>query len=94
VLLPWRLVPLVLVVLVFIAGFILDPEAVMRLVWACVSGAFGRRVQIAGGAILLGVVAVTVWAFRPLAPSGPVRQAKAARRPSGRAPSRKGDPGR
>jgi hypothetical protein len=81
----WRLLPLVVVLLVFIAAFTFDPEAVMRLICACVTGTFGQRVQIVGATILLCVVAATVWAFRPLPSAIPARQAKAVRRPAGRA---------
>lgn len=87
-LLLWRLLPLVLVLLAFMAAFTFDPEAVLRLVWACVSGAFGKSMQIAGLVILLCLVTATVWAFRPL-PSDHSGEPKSIRRPARRASSGK-----
>jgi len=82
----WEQLPLLLTLLVFVAAFTFDPEAVTRLVWACVSGTFGTPVQIAGAAILLSVVAATLWAFRPL-PSYVRGQQKSVRRPATRTTS-------
>jgi len=87
-LLLWQLLPLVLTLLVFVAAFTLDPDAVVRLVWACVSGTFGKPVQIAGAGILLGVVGATAWAFRPL-PRDVRGQQKTIRRPARRTTSGK-----
>jgi hypothetical protein len=53
----------------------------MRLVWACVSGTFGKSVQIASAVILFSIVAVAVWAFRPLPAAVPDR-GKNVRRPA------------
>jgi hypothetical protein len=83
-----KLLPLVLVLSAFVAAFIFDPEAIMRLVWACVTGNFGARVQIAGAAVLLSVAAAMVWAFRPLPASVPGRD-KSVRRHARRATSGK-----
>jgi hypothetical protein len=71
-----------LVLVAFVAAFIFDPEAVVRLVWACVTGNFGARVQIAGAAVLLSVAAVTVWAFRPVLSPSPGRDKSVRRRAS------------
>lgn len=77
----WDLLPFLLVLLVFAMALTFDPEAIMRLVWACVSGTFGKPVQIAGAVILFSIVAVAVWAFRPLPASVPDR-GKNVRRPA------------
>ncbi len=76
-LLLWKLLPLVLVLLVAVAAFALDPEAVLRLTWACIRGSFGARLQIAGSVILLSGVAATAWAFRPLSSAVSGRQKSA-----------------
>lgn len=83
-LLLWELLPLLLVLLVALAAFTFEPEAVVRLVWACVNGSFGEKVQIVGTAVVLGVIAATVWAFRPEPSATPARK-KTARRPAKRA---------
>jgi hypothetical protein len=95
-LLPWHLLPLILPLIAFLAAFTLDPVAVTRLVWASVNGSFGKPTQIAGSALLLGVVAAAAWAFRPLptavptsVPTGAAGRQKAAPRKAKRTTSPK-----
>lgn len=85
-LLPRQLLLPVLVLLTFVAALICDPAAVMRLVWACLSGAFGEPVQIVGSAILVSVVVVMVWSFRSPPTSVPARR-KSVRRQAERTTS-------
>jgi hypothetical protein len=77
----WDLLPFLLLLLVFAMALTFDPEAVMRLIWACVSGTFGKPVQITGAVTLFSIVAVAVWAFWPVPASVPDR-GKNVRRPA------------
>ena len=76
----WDVLPLVLLLLVALAAFILDPEAVVRLAWACMTGTFGTTVQLAVSALVIVGGAATIWAFRQPEPTeGPQRRNAAQR---------------
>jgi hypothetical protein len=67
--------PLLLLVCVFLAAFVLDSSAVARLAWNCAAGAFGTFVQVAVSAGLLSAAAMTAWAFWPETRPPPRRRA-------------------
>lgn len=81
--LVWKLLPLIALMLFALVAFVLDPAAVIRLVWACVSGVFGSSVQLTAAAVLLSATAVTIWAFwpEPLPPPRNATRGSASRRP-------------
>lgn len=68
---------------VFLVAYILDTGAVVRLMWACLSGQLGRRACIASLAVLLVLGAALAWASRRPA-ARPVAKvtAKSQRRPA------------
>jgi len=67
---------------VFIAGFIFDPDAVVRLFWACLMGHAGQPARVAAFAIVLAAGCTIVLALRPPARSPPPKlRKKAAPRP-------------
>lgn len=94
--LGWDLLPALGVLAVFLAGFVLDPAAVARLAWDCVTGAFGLFVRLAVSVVLLSCLGLTIWAFWPdagqTAPkrrparSGARRPAPAGQDPGGTSP--------
>lgn len=79
--LAWELLPLVVLLLAALAAFVLDPEAVVRLTWACVSGTFGTGVQVTGCVVLLAGAGAIAWAFWPEPEQAKPRRATARRRP-------------
>jgi hypothetical protein len=53
-------------VVVFLVAYVLDPNAVTRLIGACLAGQFGLQVRIASLGMLVLFGCVLVWAlFRP-----------------------------
>jgi hypothetical protein len=67
---------------VFLAAFILDPDAVARLLWACLTGHAGLPARLAAFAIVLAVVYGIALMLRPSAASPPpVVRKRAPRRP-------------
>jgi hypothetical protein len=74
----WKLLPVLALGCFALVAFVLDPAAVIRLAWACVSGAFGGYVQLAVAVVLLAATAATVWAFWPDPAPPPRRSASRA----------------
>ncbi len=67
---------------VFIAAFILDPDAVLRLFWACLTGHAGQPARVAAIVIALASACAIAFAFRPPSRSPPPKvRKKVPRRP-------------
>jgi type VI protein secretion system component VasK len=78
-----RLLVIVSASAVFVAAFIVDTAAVVRLFWACLAGQAGQRARIiAFGVLLLLMCLAIVMLYHPTdRPAAKVRK-KAARRPA------------
>lgn len=61
----WEWLPLLLLLFVALAAFVLDPAAVAQLAWACMAGKFGTPVQLAVSIAAVGGAAAVAWAFWP-----------------------------
>lgn len=60
------------VVAVFIAGFVLDPQAVARVFWACLAGQAGPWARWGAIALLLAIsAAISCVFYRPARPAPP-----------------------
>lgn len=83
--LAWELLPLFALAFVALAAFMLDPAALARLAWACVSGTFGLGVQVTASVTLIAGAAAVIWAFWPEA-AEPERRRASARTAAPRRP--------
>jgi hypothetical protein len=66
----WELLPPILLLCVVLAAFLADPAALARVIWTCLSGAFGRSVQLGAAVLSVAAVGMVAWAFWP-EPSAP-----------------------
>ena len=74
-----RLLPLAVATLVFAAFLVLDPAAVARLIWLCLTGGLGAFLQIATLAGLGALLATTLWVFQLM----PSKWTRSRRKPAG-----------
>jgi hypothetical protein len=93
-----RLLPLAMAALIFVVFLVLDPAAVARLFWLCLTGGLGASLRIATLVGLCAVLATTLWVFQ-LVPSRWIRSPRKSagnrvRRVSKAAASRKRGKGR
>jgi pilus assembly protein TadC len=74
-----RLLPLALATLIFAVFLVLDPAAVVGLIWLCLKGSLGAPLQIAALVGLFALLGMTLWVFQ-LVPSRWIRR---RRQPAG-----------
>ncbi|HSZ91252.1 MAG TPA: hypothetical protein VK822_17965 [Acetobacteraceae bacterium] len=74
-----RLLPLAMATLIFVVFLVLDPAAMARLIWLCLTGGLGALLQIATLVGLCALLATTLRVFQ-LVPS---RWTRSQRKPVG-----------
>jgi len=68
------LLPLFALLAVFLAVLSLDPEGVVRLLWACMTGDFGTAAQLGVSVAVIAGGAVVAWALWQPEPTDPKRR--------------------